>query len=277
MRPSRQPAHVTPPSDDTGSEDAADDVGASVTDLAAALRDGGVSERLEAAREIAARARDDAGDLAPVVADLAGAAGDDLPEVRHHALGALARLARDDPTACEPALETLCDHVDVPDDEPTPDDRSLHAAVKDRSLAGRLGDLSGRSSTRAWTELEYTLYVFARVLTTDPDAALRALEPRLPELRDLLACDHERVRGQVTALFAYLAEAYPAEVRSATDALEANLAIDEPSVRASAVWALRYVGTPAARRAIRSIADDEDEEVRAAARQALAAMDPVEK
>lgn len=263
---------MTRPADDVETETSVDLSDADVDELAERIMDGSVSERIAAARELVTLSKERPEALAPVTEPLVTATADELPEVRHHALRVLARVAEADPDACTPAIELLSDRIAIPKDR-GPSARDIHDRIDDTSLAGRISDLSSKSSARSWFELELELFVLAQLVTVDPERVASALEPRLDVLSELLEADHERIRGQVTGLYAYVAEAYPDEAQSASESLIGNLDDEEPSVRASAVWALKYVGTPEAQRAIQSATDDETEVVRAAARQVLEEME----
>lgn len=215
--------------------------------------------------------------------------------IREGAALTVASVAAADPDAVAPAVDTL---VSLAEDADNPVVRefaldSLRALGNDQPAevlpyCDRLAVILADTDRMAAPNVQGGA---ARVLSTlanwDGDAVTDAVlgaDGAIESAHELLDADDQQVRGSAASLFAYLTEYAPEECIDALDTLVA-IAEDEgeASIRGSAVWALRFLGTSLEEgtpdhttvlTTLETVAsDDPDPDIRAVADDALSVLE----
>lgn len=202
----------------------------------------------------------------------------DRERIRTHFAAALATTAEQRPSSVVDCLPTVIEYLER---ESNPLVRSAlldvvgFVAQYDADTTGAAIEpvAAVLANTKEVTLQAKASWVLGLLAEKQPDRVFEAIQNDIPAIIALLDESDERVEGAAVGLLSYVAEHDPDAVRPALPQLRELLTADRATVRGGAVWALAYAGRRKDRDRLLALTDDDHDDVRAAANEALEVLE----
>jgi HEAT repeat protein len=183
-------------------------------------------------------------------------------------------VAHADPESVLPILDDIAAFADNPDPQIRGVVLDVFAALADPAPDAVVAHLPSitESLTAGSSTTERAITALGALVQERPVEVTDAMEPHAADIAERLDSDDREVRSLAAGLLSYLAETSPDAVAPHAPAVRERLADPYPPTRGNAVWVLAELGEAEDLDRVATLReDDPSEEVRAAAREALAA------